>query len=71
MMALEFVRDRATREPDVDAAARVLNYALQHGVIAMRAGLYTNCVRLLPPLVISDEQLNEALDVLDEALRTL
>lgn len=71
MLALEFVRDRATREPDPDTPAALLTRLLEHGVIAMRAGLYTNCIRLLPPLVISDEQLGEALDVFEEALRTL
>jgi 4-aminobutyrate aminotransferase/(S)-3-amino-2-methylpropionate transaminase len=35
----------------------------------MRAGLYANCIRLLMPLVITDDQLHEGLDVLDEALR--
>jgi 4-aminobutyrate aminotransferase/(S)-3-amino-2-methylpropionate transaminase len=44
---------------------------LQHGVITMRAGLYTNCIRLLMPLVITDEQLQEGLDVLEAAIRAL
>jgi len=38
-------------------------------VLTMRAGLYANCIRLLMPLVITDDQLHEGLDVLDEALR--
>jgi 4-aminobutyrate aminotransferase/(S)-3-amino-2-methylpropionate transaminase len=37
----------------------------------MRAGLYTNCVRLLMPLVITDEQLQEGLAVLDAAVRSV
>jgi 4-aminobutyrate aminotransferase/(S)-3-amino-2-methylpropionate transaminase len=71
MMAIEFVKDRTTREPDPDAVAKVSAYCLQHGVITMRAGLYTNCIRLLMPLVITDEQLQEGLDVLDAAIRAL
>ena len=71
MMAIEFVKDRTTREPDPDAVAKVSAYCLQHGVITMRAGLYTNCIRLLMPLVITDEQLQEGLDVLDAAIRSL
>jgi 4-aminobutyrate aminotransferase / (S)-3-amino-2-methylpropionate transaminase / 5-aminovalerate transaminase len=69
MQVVELVRDRATREPAVEETAAVLTHMLHHGVIAMRAGLYTNCVRLLPPLTISDEQLHEGLDVMEEALR--
>jgi len=71
MMAIEFVKDRETRVPDPDAVAKVSAYCLQHGVITMRAGLYTNCIRLLMPLVITDEQLQEGLDVLDAAIRSL
>jgi 4-aminobutyrate aminotransferase/(S)-3-amino-2-methylpropionate transaminase len=48
----------------------VLDGLLQRGVIAMRAGLYTNCVRLLIPLIISDAQLEEGLDALEDALRS-
>jgi 4-aminobutyrate aminotransferase/(S)-3-amino-2-methylpropionate transaminase len=71
MIAIEFVKDRETREPDADAVAKVTNYCLQHGVITMRAGLYTNCVRLLMPLVITDEQLQEGLDVIESAIAAL
>jgi 4-aminobutyrate aminotransferase/(S)-3-amino-2-methylpropionate transaminase len=71
MIAIELVKDRETREPDADAVAKVTNYCLQHGVITMRAGLYTNCVRLLMPLVITDEQLQEGLDVIESAIATL
>ncbi len=71
MIAIEFVKDRTTREPDMDAVAKVSAYCLQHGVITMRAGLYTNCIRLLMPLVITDEQLQEGLDVLEAAIRAL
>ncbi|GAB4129039.1 MAG: aspartate aminotransferase family protein [Roseiflexaceae bacterium] len=69
MMAIEFVADRQTRTPDPDRAARVISRCLQQGLITMRAGLYTNCIRLLMPFTISDEQLQEGLDVLDAALR--
>jgi 4-aminobutyrate aminotransferase/(S)-3-amino-2-methylpropionate transaminase len=69
MMAIEFVKDRETRAPDMDRAARVIARCLQAGLITMRAGLYTNCIRLLMPFVITDEQLDEGLDVLDAALR--
>ncbi|MBC8074908.1 MAG: aspartate aminotransferase family protein [Chloroflexales bacterium] len=69
MIALELVKSHATREPAVAETQVVLDHMLQHGVIAMRAGLYTNCVRLLVPLIVSDAQLEEGLDVLEDALR--
>lgn len=69
MIAVEIVTGRETRTPDPDLTARVITECLQHGLITMRAGLYTNCIRLLMPFVISDEQLTEGLDVLDTALR--
>jgi len=69
MMAIELVKDRTTREPAADEVLEVVRYCAEHGVLTMRAGLYANCIRLLMPLVITDDQLHEGLDVLDEALR--
>ena len=50
-------------------AARVIQEAARRGLILIKAGLYSNCIRLLMPLMIPEEQLNEGLDVLDAALR--
>lgn len=71
MMAIEIVKDKASRTPAADETLGVIQYCLEHGVITMRAGLYANCIRLLMPLVITDEQLEEGLDVLEAGLRTL
>lgn len=68
MVAMELVRDRATKEPAGEETARVLAWALQHGVIALSAGMWGNCIRVLAPLAIPDDQIDEALDVLDAAL---
>lgn len=68
MMLAELVRDRDTREPAMEETLSVIKYAYQHGVIAMRAGLYTNGIRLLPPLVITEEQLREGLAILGQAI---
>ncbi len=68
MLAIEFVRDPATREPDTALAARVVELALQRGLILLRAGLAGNCIRNLAPLTLSDDQLTEALDVLEGAI---
>lgn len=71
MIAIELVKDRASREPAADEVLAAVKYCAEHGVLTMRAGLYANCVRLLMPLVISDDQLHEGLDVLEEALRAV
>jgi 4-aminobutyrate aminotransferase/(S)-3-amino-2-methylpropionate transaminase len=68
MLALELVSDPATRRPWMEATAAVNAATLQRGVITIRAGLFSNCVRFLPPLVISDEQLDAALEVVAESV---
>ena len=68
MLALELVRDRATKEPAPDLALRVAEEALERGLLLLRAGVHSNCIRVLCPLVITDPELDEALDAWDEAL---
>jgi 4-aminobutyrate aminotransferase/(S)-3-amino-2-methylpropionate transaminase len=68
MIGLEFVRDAGTREPAPELATRVAEHALRHGLVLLKAGLHGNVIRNLAPLVISDEQLAEALDVLQAAI---
>lgn len=69
MRLVEFVKDRTTREPDPDTTLKIIKEAVSKGVILIRAGLYSNCIRLLPPLVITDEQLEEGLAVLEAAIK--
>ncbi|MCU0490402.1 MAG: 4-aminobutyrate--2-oxoglutarate transaminase [Chloroflexaceae bacterium] len=69
MLALELVRNRETREPiSAQETLSLVDQCVQRGLLVMRAGLYANCIRLLVPLIISDEQLDEGLDVLEEVL---
>ncbi|HUP17730.1 MAG TPA: 4-aminobutyrate--2-oxoglutarate transaminase [Acidimicrobiia bacterium] len=63
MLVMEFVKDPVTKQPWVEATAAVTAETVKRGVITIRAGLYSNCVRFLPPLDITDAQLDEALDV--------
>jgi len=71
MAAFEFVANPLTKEPDPAAASRVLAACHSEGVILLKAGTYDNVVRILPPLVISDDLLIEALSVLEKAVRAL
>lgn len=69
MCALEFVEDRESKKPDGNITGRILKEAQNHGLIALKAGFYDNVVRLLMPLVITDEQLEEGLDILEAAIK--
>lgn len=68
MVAMELVTDRATKEPAAEAVGHIIAEALKRGVITARAGLYGNVIRVLAPLVITPEQIDEACDVLEESL---
>jgi 4-aminobutyrate aminotransferase/(S)-3-amino-2-methylpropionate transaminase len=65
MIAVEFVKDRNTKEPAKGEVGEILKLAAERGVLALSAGLIGNCVRFLAPLIITDEQLEEALEVLE------
>jgi 4-aminobutyrate aminotransferase/(S)-3-amino-2-methylpropionate transaminase len=71
MLVMEFVTDPVKKTPAVDEVLRVTVEALKRGVISMRAGLYSNGIRFLPPLTISDDQLDEGLSVMAEAVRAV
>ncbi|MGA2210331.1 MAG: 4-aminobutyrate--2-oxoglutarate transaminase [Acidimicrobiales bacterium] len=71
MAAVELVSDRARKTPDSAAAAKVLARCHAEGVIMLKAGTFDNIVRILPPLVISEELLNEGLEIFEKALRSL
>ncbi len=69
MMLIELVTDRATKTPAPTHAIGVIKRSVANGVILIRAGLYSNCVRFMPPLGIPEDQLVEALGVVGAALR--
>ena len=63
MLTIELVSDE-NLTPNPDLTLAVTKGTLARGLITIRAGLYSNCVRFLPPLSITDEQVDEALEVL-------
>lgn len=69
MCLVEFVKDRDSKTPDPDLTLEIIRDAVSNGILLIRAGLYSNCIRLLPPLVITEEQLDEGLAVLEGAIR--
>jgi 4-aminobutyrate aminotransferase/(S)-3-amino-2-methylpropionate transaminase len=68
MLAIELVRDPATKQPAPELATAVAEHAMSHGLLLLKSGLHGNCIRVLVPLVISDAELDEALDVWEAAL---
>jgi 4-aminobutyrate aminotransferase/(S)-3-amino-2-methylpropionate transaminase len=70
MMAIELVKP-GSLEPNSDAMTKVINYCAKKGVLLLSAGTYSNVIRFLPPIVISDELLLDAMSVLDEAFASL
>ena len=66
MLGIELVRDRATREPAIDEAEQVMYRALELGLsFKLTRG---NIITLVPPLIITREQLDEALDIVEQCL---
>jgi 4-aminobutyrate aminotransferase/(S)-3-amino-2-methylpropionate transaminase len=68
MLAIELVHDPVSKDPAPELVAAVCERAFQNGLLLLSAGIYSNVVRVLVPLVITDAELDEALGVWEEAL---
>jgi 4-aminobutyrate aminotransferase/(S)-3-amino-2-methylpropionate transaminase len=68
MCAMELVRDAATREPADAETKQVAKFCYEHGLITVTAGTFNNVIRILVPLVVTDEQFDEGLGVIESAL---
>jgi 4-aminobutyrate aminotransferase/(S)-3-amino-2-methylpropionate transaminase len=68
MMLIELVKDRHSKEPAVNETMATVRGSYQRGVVSIRAGLYSNCIRFLPPLGIPEDQLREALGAMEASL---
>src|SRR6184192_2049601 len=69
MQAIELVQSPEKREPAADEANQIVQYCYEHGLIVLTAGSYSNVIRVLVPLVATDAQMDEGLDVLEAALK--
>ena len=69
MLALELVKDRETRVPATEAAKLLVTKCFEKGLILLSCGNYSNVIRTLMPFVITDEQLEKGLAILEESLR--
>ncbi|MEU5002448.1 4-aminobutyrate--2-oxoglutarate transaminase [Streptomyces sp. NPDC021622] len=67
MIAIELVKDRATKEPNPEATGALAKACHAEGLLVLTCGTYGNVLRFLPPLVIGDDLLNEGLDIIEAA----
>lgn len=68
MLGVELVEDRDTREPDADAFKHIQAHAMDHELIIIPCGPDGNVIRFIPPLVTTREELDWALDIVDEGM---
>lgn len=71
MTAIELVKDREMKEPATEEVKAIMKETHSKGVITISAGIYSNVLRFLPPLVITDEQLEEGLTIIEAAIAKL
>jgi 4-aminobutyrate aminotransferase / (S)-3-amino-2-methylpropionate transaminase / 5-aminovalerate transaminase len=68
MQAIELVQSQESKAPASEETKKIAQYCYEHGLITITAGSYSNVIRVLVPLVITNEQMDEALDVLESAI---
>lgn len=68
MVAIELVEDRTTKKPATEAASQIIKKCWGNGLLVLSAGMYSNVVRFLPPLVITNSQLEQGLQILEKAI---
>lgn len=69
MMGIEFVKDKASKEPNPQIVSAIVAEAVKHGLLLESAGTYNNVIRFLAPLVITDEQLDVGLEIYENAIK--
>lgn len=69
MRAIEFVSDRAAKTPCPEAAKGVAKYCQDNGLLVLSCGNFGNCIRVLMPLVITNDQLRRGLDIMEDGIR--
>ncbi|MEW6264030.1 MAG: 4-aminobutyrate--2-oxoglutarate transaminase [Thermodesulfobacteriota bacterium] len=71
MMALELVMDRRKKTPAADQAKALVQFGYEHGLILLSCGKFGNVIRTLMPLVITDQQLEEGLKIIEDGLEAI
>ncbi len=71
MLALELVKDRETKEPAVEEAKALVKFCFDKGLILLSCGSFGNVIRTLMPLVITDEQFEKGINIMEEGIKAL
>lgn len=69
MLALEFVRDRESKEPAPELVDQIVKQAREQGLLLLKAGLYGNVVRILVPLVVKEPLISRSLEILSAVVK--
>ncbi len=69
MLAVELVKDRATKEPDPETTAEVFERTREHGLVISKSGAYRNVLRMVPPLCLSIDDVEPVAEALDRSFR--
>lgn len=71
MVAVELVASRDNREPNTEVTRKIAQYANESGLLLLTAGTYSNVIRFLTPLVITDEELTKGFKILEDAFKAV
>jgi 4-aminobutyrate aminotransferase/(S)-3-amino-2-methylpropionate transaminase len=71
MVGMELVLDRQTKEPATDLTKQLVNHCREKGLLLVSAGTYSNIIRPLMPLVITDQELEKGVSIIDQSLSEL
>ena len=71
MLAMELVKDRGTKEPDAEGTVRLMEETRERGLLIGKGGLYGNILRIAPPMLITEDAVDEGLKQLGAALQAL
>ena len=71
MAALELVLDREAKTPAPDKVKQLVEFCLQRNLFILACGTHKNVIRLLMPLVITDEQMARGMDIIDSGLTAI
>ncbi|MEE3362083.1 MAG: aspartate aminotransferase family protein [Anaerovoracaceae bacterium] len=69
MVGIEFVKDRTTKEPDAEIVKNIVSECAQNGLLIEAAGIRGNSIRFMAPLVITDEQIEAGLEIMEAAIK--
>ena len=71
MIGMELVKNRQSKEPAGDEAGELVKHCYEKGLIVIRCGVYHNVIRILVPLVITDDQLEQGFSILENNIKKI